>query len=69
MIKKISIPTPRRVAGNSKRSRFSKAQSFEETVKQNWHFHRYSGVQTKNPSTGVVWIVFGTTQPFFFLDY
>jgi len=58
----MSIPTPRKVNGNSKGSWVSNAQYFKGKYGTNMEFPAGWGVQAKKPSVGGVWIFSGTTQ-------
>ena len=65
LFQKISMPTPRKVNGNSKGEGVSKALFFEGKYDTKMEFPRGEGgggFQTKKPSMGGVWIFSGTTQ-------
>jgi len=65
---KISIPTPRKVNGNSKGEGgggggILKPNFLKESMTLKWNFWRGGvGVQAEKPSVGGVWIFSGTTQ-------
>ena len=46
---RMSIPTLRRVIGNSNGEGISKAKILKESMKQNWNFLRGGGFKPKNP--------------------
>ena len=59
---KISIPTPRKVNGNSKGEGGSKAQFLKGKYGTKMEFLDGVGVQARKPSVGGVWLFSGTTQ-------
>ena len=58
---KISIPTPRMVIGNSEGDGVSITQIFKRKYEATLEIPGGGRVQTKEPSSGEVWIVFGIT--------
>ena len=60
---KISIPTPRKVNGNSKGEGGSKAQFFKGKYDTKMEFLEGWWFQAKKPSVGGVWIFSGTKHP------
>jgi len=59
----MSIPTPRKVNGNSKEEGgFTKHNFLKESMTLKWNFHRGGGFKLKKLSVGGVWIFSGTTQ-------
>lgn len=57
---KISIPTQRRIIGNSEGERSQKTKYLKESMNQNWKW--WGRVHTKTTFLGEVWIFSGTIQ-------
>ena len=62
-LKKISMPAPWKVNGNSKGvGGFQKPNFLNKSMTLKWNFRKGGGIQTKKPSVGGVWIFSGTIQ-------